>query len=154
MSAILVVDDESAMREFYRRLLVPEGHLILTAQTAEKALELLALDPEIPLVIADLQMPGHGGDWLIERIRERFPSVAVILATANQSVPGTVTLQPSVVNYIVKPISREQLIAAVNSGLAWRERSEAPQTVGDDGPIEQFLDSKLNRNRGDGDKRG
>ena len=153
MSAILVVDDESAMRGLYARLLLAEGHFTLEARTADEALDVLERVNDVPVVIADLQMPGHGGDWLIERIRERFPRVAVILATANQSVPGSVTLQASVVNYIVKPISREQLIAAVENGLRWSEQSgPAPDKGGD--PIEDFLDSKLNRGHGDGGKRG
>ena len=152
MSAILVVDDESAMRGLYARMLLAEGHFPLEARTADEALDVLARIEDVPVVIADLQMPGHGGDWLIERIRERFPHVAVILATANQSVSGNVTLQPSVVNYIVKPISRDQLLAAVNNGLTWREQSSAKQTGGND-PIEDFLDSKLNRGQGDGGNR-
>ena len=152
MSAILIVDDEAAMRALYGRMLLTEGHMPLEARTAVEALDVLTRDHDIPVVIADLHMPGHGGDWLIEQIRERFPRVAVILATANQSVPGSVTLQPSVVNYIVKPISRDQLISAVTSALQWREQSQ-PQAGTDGDPIEAFLDSKLNRNHGDGGRR-
>ena len=149
MSAILVVDDESAMRDLYGRFLLADGYLPLEARTAAEALDVLARGDDIPIVIADLQMPGEGGEWLIERIRERFPTVAVILATANPNVPGSVTLQPSVVNYIVKPISREQLSAAVKTALATRERP-TPDAAGGDDPIEAFLDTKLNRNHGNG----
>jgi len=153
MSAILVVDDESAMRGLYARLLLAEGHFPLEARTAEEALDVLGRVNDVPVVIVDLQMPGRGGDWLIQQIRERFPRVAVILATANPSVPGSVTLQPSVVNYIVKPISRDQLLAAVDNGLSWREQSASRPGGGGD-PIEEFLDSKLNRGHGDGGNRG
>ena len=149
MSAILVVDDESAMRELYGRFLLADGYLPLEARTAAEALDVLARGDDIPVVIADLRMPGDGGEWLIERIRERFPSVAVILATANANVPGSVTLQPSVVNYIVKPMSREHLSSAVKAALATRERSR-PDASGDHDPIEAFLDTKLNRNHGNG----
>lgn len=152
MSAILVVDDESAMRDLYGRLLLAEGYLPLEARTADEALDVLSRDYDIPVVIADLQMPGHGGEWLIERIRERFPRVAVILATANESVPGSITLQPSVVSYIVKPISRDQLIAAVKNALALREQPQ-PAASGAADPVEAFLDSKLNRNHGNGGRR-
>ena len=147
MSAILVVDDESAMRDLYGRFLLADGYLPLEARTAIEALDVLEREEDIPVVIADLQMPGHGGEWLIEQSRKRFPNVVVILATANQSVPGSVTLQPSVVKYIVKPISREQLSAAVKSALSARDHSTSRDAGGDD-PIEAFLDTKLNRNRG------
>ena len=152
MSAILVVDDESAMRALYGRMLLAEGYLPLEATTADEALEILARHQDIPVVIADLQMPGHGGEWLIDRIREQFPHVAVILATANQSVPGTVTLQPSVANYIVKPVSGAQLLAALKNALRWREQSKT-QASDESDPIEAFLDTKLNRNHGNGGRR-
>jgi DNA-binding NtrC family response regulator len=154
MPAILVVDDESAMRVLYGRLLLAEGHFPLEARTAEEALEMLSRHDNIAVVIADLQMPGHGGDWLIERIRERFPNVAVILSTANQSVPGSVTLQPSVVNYIVKPVSAKRLIEAVNNGLSGWDQAQAPPSTSAADPIEEFLDSKLNRVHGIDRKRG
>lgn len=152
MSSILVVDDEAAMRELYRRLLFAEGYLTLDARTAEEGLDLLALTPDIFVVVADLSMPGHGGEWLVDQLRQRFPNVAVILATANENVPGTLTLQPAVVQYIVKPIKPERLLRAVATALAWHEkRTNPPQgQSGKDDSIEAFLDRKLNRGGGDG----
>jgi FixJ family two-component response regulator len=95
-------------------------------------------------------MPGHGGAWLVDQLCQRFPDVAVILATADAQVPGAVSLQRSVVNYIVKPVSRERLLAAVTKALAWRERQAGaqPGRAGDGDSIEAFLDKKLTR--GDG----
>jgi two-component system chemotaxis response regulator CheY len=154
MSIILVVDDESAMRALYARALVESGHLTIEARTAEEGLDRLAGAPDIHVVVADLDMPGHGGAWLVEQMRGRFPNVAVILATANESVPGTLTLQAAVVSYLVKPISGDRLRDAVAEALAWHDRQSssplgATQTAGD--PIEAWLDKKLTRPHGDGD---
>jgi DNA-binding NtrC family response regulator len=155
MSTILVVDDESAMRELYARALVASGYLTVESRTAEEALDFLSLSPDIDVVVADLDMPGHGGAWLVEQMRGRFPNVAVILATANETVPGTLSLQAAVVSYLVKPISPDRLRAAVNDGLAWHDRQLSTPGAGAAGvdPIEGWLDKKLTRGNGDDDKR-
>ena len=152
MSTILVVDDEAAMRELYTRALAGT-YQTSTARTAEEALDRLVQSSDIHVVVADLEMPGRGGSWLVERMRERFPSVAVILATANQSVPGTLSLQAAVVCYLVKPISGDQLRAAVSDALTWHERQASPSAAatGAGDPIETWLDRKLTRPHGDDD---
>jgi two-component system response regulator FlrC len=154
MSSILLVDDEAAMREFYRRALVAGGYFPIEARTAEEALDYLSMSPDdIPIVIADLTMPGRGGEWLVEQMRSRFPHVAVILATANDTVPGTVSLQPAVVNYLVKPISANALLAAVDAARGADPAGAVgpPSTADGADPVDKWLDSKLTRARGDGD---
>jgi len=148
MSSILVVDDEAAMREFYRRALTAGGYRPLDVRTAEEALDYLTLTPDIQLVVADLTMPGHGGAWLIEQMRQRFPNVAVILATADERVPGTLSLQPSVVGYLVKPISAESLLRAVGDALTARA-APSPNQDGAADPIDAWLNRKLTHRHGD-----
>jgi DNA-binding NtrC family response regulator len=122
MPTILVVDDEPGMREALTRLLIARGHPALSARTAEEALDLVALMPDIHVVVADIEMPGNGGGWLVEQLAERFPQVAVVLATVDSAVPGTISLKPSVVSYLVKPITGEQLADAVVKGLIRHEQ--------------------------------
>lgn len=116
-AAVLVVDDEQGLRELLKRWLAVEQYVALEAQNAEEALDVLVKSPEIRLVIADLQMPGKGGAWLVDQMRQRFPTTAVVLATADDQVPGTLSLQPSVVGYLVKPLNREEVIRLVAAGV-------------------------------------
>jgi len=153
VSSILVVDDEAAMREFYRRALAAGGYLPLDVRTAEEALDFLTMTPEIQVVVVDLTMPGKGGAWLIEQMRQRFPSVAVILATADERVSGTLSLLPSIVNYLVKPISAEQLLNAVRDALENKTESATSATSSGTDPIESWLDRKLTHRQGNGDDR-
>jgi DNA-binding NtrC family response regulator len=148
VSSILVVDDEAAMREFYRRALAAGGYLPLDVRTAEEALDHLSMTPEIQVAVVDLSMPGKGGAWLIEQMRQRFPSVAVILATADEQVSGTLSLLPSIVNYLVKPISAEQLLNAVRDALEASTASATPATSSGADPIESWLDRKLTHRQG------
>lgn len=115
--AVLVVDDEPGLRELLTRWLSGAKYVALKAPSAEEALNVLAKSPEVKVVIADLQMPGHGGAWLVDQMRERFPSIAVVLASADDHVPGTLSLQPSVASYLVKPLGRDALLRAVRKGV-------------------------------------
>lgn len=153
MSSVLVVDDEQGMRELLKRWLLAKGHSPLEANSAEEALDVLDETPDIGVVVADVQMPGQGGAWLVAEMQKRFPDVAVILATADSSVPGTVSLQPAVTGYIVKPVTSEKLSAHVTSALAWHAaRRAVPKATGRSGdPVNTWLDQKLNRGHGDGD---
>ena len=150
MSSILVVDDEAAMREFYRRALAAAGYRPLDVRTAEEALDYLAMTPDIQLALVDLNMPGHGGAWLIDQMRQRFPNVAVILATADERVSGAVSLQPSVSGYLVKPISAERLLNAVRDALGTKSPPGTDASSPTTDPIEKFLDRKLTHRHGDG----
>jgi CheY-like chemotaxis protein len=131
MPTILVVDDESGTREALTRLLVARGHRALSACAAEEALDLVTLIPDIHLVVADMQMPGNGGRWLIEQLAARFPRVAIVVATADNAVPGAISLKTPVVSYVRKPFTVEQLSDAVVKGLdqtsANRTRGGAPR---------------------------
>lgn len=151
MSSILVVDDEAAMREFYRRALAAGEHFSIGARTAEEALDFLALTPDIQLVVVDLNMPGHGGQWLIEQMRQRFPDVAVILATADENVAGTLSLQPTIVSYLVKPIAAARLLSAVGQALGSPAPPALSSTVPDAAadPYEAWLNRKLTHRHGD-----
>ena len=140
------------MREVYSRVLTAGGHLTIAARTAEEALDVLASGTDIGVVIADLDMPGQGGAWLVEQMRERFPEVAVVLATANEAVPGTLSLQSGVVSYLTKPISGDHLRGAVTEALAWHQGRAALRgaTAAAGDPIEKWLDKKLTRGHDDG----
>lgn len=147
LASILVVDDEAGMRELLKRYLLAQQRMVLEARTAEAALDLMALAPDIHVVVADLEMPGHGGAWLVEQLQQRFPDVAVILSTADDAVPGTLSLQPSIVKYLVKPVRSEDLLDAVEAGLALHERlakASSAKRAGAD-PIESWIDQKLTR---------
>lgn len=115
--AVLIVDDEPGLRELLARWLSGANYVALKAPSAEEALSVLAQSPEVKVVIADLQMPGHGGAWLVDQMRDRFPSIAVVLATADPHVPGTLSVQPSVSGYLVKPLVRDALLGAVRKGV-------------------------------------
>jgi DNA-binding NtrC family response regulator len=116
--SVLIVDDEIGVRELLLRWLAPLDCHLEQAADAESAVELLTR-LQIAAVLCDLSLPGRSGEWLVGQIRERFPTVAMILATSNDSVPIRVTAQRGIVGYLVKPFNRVDLLNAVTDALAW-----------------------------------
>ena len=149
-AAVLIVDDEPGMRELLKRWLAGENYDALEARNAEEALEVLAQTPDIKVVIADVQMPGKGGAWLVDQIQQRFPTSTVILATADDQVPGTISLQNSVVGYLLKPLSQERVRRYVRKGVQRSlEFAEKARLRSATDPIESFLDRKLTGRKDD-----
>jgi two-component system C4-dicarboxylate transport response regulator DctD len=116
--SVLIVDDDAAIRDLLRRWLEQLDYEVFEADGASAALLMLRRHP-IGVVLCDYSMPGHRGDWLIGEIRTAFPAVAVILATAEDSLPPRISLQRNVVGYLVKPFSRASLLSAVHDALLW-----------------------------------
>jgi DNA-binding NtrC family response regulator len=149
-ATVLVVDDEVGMRELLKRWLGGEKYDALEARNAEEALEVLAQTPDVKVVIADLEMPGKGGAWLVDEMGRRFPSTAVVLATADSQVPGALSLQRSVVGYLVKPLTRDDLRRYVRKGVQQSlEFAEKARVRSVTDPIETFLDRKLTGGKDD-----
>lgn len=124
MSVVLIVDDDARIREVLARWLGPAGHVTREAGDAENALAEVGKHPP-DVVLCDIRMPEKDGLWLVDRLCERHPTVAIVLATAIDSVSPAVSLRPSVVEYIVKPFVRENVLAAVEHASAWREAAVA-----------------------------
>ncbi len=108
------------MRDVLARWLEAEGFTIHQAGDAEAALEVVGRAP-IAVMTIDKTMPGHDGLWLIEQIQQRHPTVAMLLATGDDSVPERVMLSRGVQGYLVKPLKRELLVSAVHDALVWHK---------------------------------
>jgi CheY-like chemotaxis protein len=120
MAAVLVVDDDPSARELLSEILTRHAYVVFEAADADTALQQLGAH-SIAVALIDRYMPERDGLWLIDRIRERFPAVAMILATGDDAIPPRFTLQPGVVGYLVKPIAPEVLIQAVRDAITWHE---------------------------------
>ena len=142
MSSVLIVDDESGIREILRRWLATEGYDIREAPDAETALDAMA-EAAADVVMCDVEMPGQGGLWLATQIGQRFPTTAIVLATAVDSVPAMTSLKPSIVEYLVKPFEQHLVMRAVSRGVEWHgvALARAPKSSTDADRVTHWLES-------------
>ena len=108
--SVLIVEDDSALREALVDTLSAAGLHAIPAEDACKALECLQ-SAEIALVISDIQMPGPNGYELLSMIRRQRPDLPVVLMTAYGTVAQAVAaMRQGATDYIVKPFDAQALI--------------------------------------------
>ncbi|HKF42387.1 MAG TPA: HD domain-containing phosphohydrolase [Thermoanaerobaculia bacterium] len=115
---VLVVDDDEQIRGLIVRLLLPMGHRILQAGSAEEAHEMLEAGPD--LVLLDMQLPGKSGHELLAEIRSnpRTRLVPVIMITGAATHERKLkAIEAGVTDFLAKPFSPEELAARARALL-------------------------------------
>lgn len=116
---ILVVDDESVLREVLHNFLAPEGYETTLAASGPQALELLSTQT-FDLVLLDVMMPRMSGFEVCTRIRQDKPAddLPVIFLTAKNQVSDLVrAFGDGASDYLTKPIARQELLSRVRTHL-------------------------------------
>jgi putative nucleotidyltransferase with HDIG domain len=124
---ILIVDDDSSVRDVISVLLTEEGYAVTAVSSAQAAIDAAQLS-EYSLVISDVRMPGKDGFWLLERMRELHPDTAVIMLTAFGDTEAAVEcLRNGAADYLLKPPKVTELIRAIERALGRRRLELARQ---------------------------
>jgi two-component system, cell cycle sensor histidine kinase and response regulator CckA len=117
---VLVVEDEAPVRQALAHLLGDLNYRVLTAASAEQALEMHeAHEPEVALVLTDLVMPGMGGLRLVSELRERGVPVPVVMMSGYvaESARGSID---GVSAWVQKPVRVRRLASVIHDALASR----------------------------------
>ncbi len=109
-ATVLVVDDERETADLYTAFLAEE-YTVRTAYSGSEALELV--DEAVDVVLLDRKMAGIGGDEVLRTIRERAIDCRVVMVTA--IYPDLAVLDLPFDDYLVKPVSREEIRAVVSA---------------------------------------
>jgi DNA-binding NtrC family response regulator len=114
---ILIIDDEAAIRESLETLLGLEGYTVELAVNGEQGLERIE-ENYYDLVLLDLALPGKSGLEILPLIRERRPSLPVIMITAYGKVANVVdAIRSGAQNFVQKPWDNEKLLADIRSAI-------------------------------------
>jgi DNA-binding response OmpR family regulator len=128
-SRILICEDEERIARFVAGALAAEGLDVDVAADGETALTLAASAPP-DLVVLDLRLPGIGGLEVLARLRQRDPDLVVVVLSALGDVATKVAaLASGASDYVVKPVSIDELIERVRVHLRLRGAGERPSVV-------------------------
>lgn len=108
---ILIVEDDNDINQMLKELLTQHHYVVRQAFSGTEAL--MHIEREQPeAVILDLMLPGMNGEELLKRIKEKYPNVAVLIASAKEEVTTKVSLlRAGADDYIIKPFDTEELLA-------------------------------------------
>jgi signal transduction histidine kinase len=115
---ILIIDDETGIRQGCRRVLGAEGFEVLLAETAEQGLELLAANPDVALTLVDLKMPGMGGLGYLSHATDLAPEMASVVITAYATIETAVeATKRGAYDFMVKPFTPDDLLRITRKAL-------------------------------------
>src|ERR1700691_5716926 len=115
---ILVVDDEETIREIVSSMLGGAHFQTRQAACGIEALSILESGDEFDLVLSDLMMAEMDGIALVERAKERYPDMPIVMVTAVHDISVALqALRNGAYDYLLKPFEREQLLATVRRAL-------------------------------------
>jgi putative nucleotidyltransferase with HDIG domain len=118
---ILVVDDEEPIREIISSMLSAAGYKTRQASSGMEALAILNSTGEFELMLSDLMMAELDGIALLERSKEKYPDMPVIMVTAVHDISvALAAIRNGAYDYLLKPFEREQLLAMVRRALEHR----------------------------------
>jgi len=116
--SVLIVEDEDAVRTLVARVLTKQGYRVIQAKDGAEALERLAADPDIDLLLTDIVMPRLNGRELARRLRLSNPDLRVLLMsgyTDEETVRGREV--PAGTAFLAKPFTPDALLARVREVL-------------------------------------
>jgi len=118
METVLIVDDEKNYLVVLGAFLSGEGYETLTADSAQRALEIVETT-DLDLVLTDMKMPTMDGIELLKRIKQKVPDMPVVMMTAYGTVEKAVeAMQLGAFNFILKPFQNETLKQVIHKAIS------------------------------------
>ena len=121
---LLCIDDDAETLRQRALLLESSGYSVLSRQSGQAALDLLAGGTPVDLVLLDYVMPGMSGNELAHKLREKYPDLPLVAVSASESLPKEFL---KVVDASVKKGQDPRvLLSTISDVLAGKEGFEHP----------------------------
>ncbi len=128
---LLVVEDDTNVRNFCARLLRFKGYIVETAMNGCVAVELLHKD-RYDLVLTDLQMPEMGGIELLQHLLEAYPDTDKVVFTGHGEVEtARQALKLGAFDYLTKPVDADDLERTIRQCLELRQIRQEKEQLSD-----------------------
>jgi len=145
---VLLVDDDTRLREIVSMALEGEGYRVRGAGSAEEAVAVLERD-DPDLMILDVMLPGKDGFELCRDIRTRSPLPILMLTAKTDTVDVVVGLESGADDYVTKPFVTKELVARIRALLRRSREGAEPKRRLSAGPLEIVPDAATVTKRGE-----
>jgi RNA polymerase sigma factor (sigma-70 family) len=117
-----IVDDDTSFRLAIERRLKKAGYEVATYQSAQHLLDRLPSELELGCILLDVRMPELSGPELQDRLNELGSTLPIVFLTGHTDFPTTVrTIKAGAEDFLTKPVSSEDLLAAVERAVTRHE---------------------------------
>lgn len=142
MRKVLVVEDDSSVRETVATLLEVEGYEVDSVATTSEALQLLA-QRSYPIIISDIYLDERSGLDILRAARRRDPNCAVILMTGRATMETVMeATEGGAFDYLAKPFDLDQLLSVVRRAeQMWKEAEQERATSEEEWPETEMIGS-------------
>jgi two-component system cell cycle sensor histidine kinase/response regulator CckA len=114
---ILLVEDEATVRAVAERALTRHGYIVLSAENGEAALEILAREPQIDLMVSDVVMPTMDGPTTAREARKSHPDLPILFISGYAEEQLRQSIDLDRVHFLAKPFSVQKLAEAARDAL-------------------------------------
>src|SRR6266567_5829349 len=125
MRPVWIIDDDRSIRWVFEKALTREGIPFRTFSGATEAMEALAAAGAPQVLVSDVRMPGTSGLELLQKLKERFPDLPVIIMTAYSDLESAVAaFQGGAFEYLPKPFDVDQAVELIRRALGESVRED------------------------------
>ncbi|HTT37076.1 MAG TPA: nitrogen regulation protein NR(I) [Burkholderiales bacterium] len=134
MKPVWIIDDDRSIRWVFEKTLMREDISFKLFSSAQEALN--ALNSSVPqVVVSDIRMPGGSGLDLLQRVRERYPNLPVIIMTAYSDLESAIAaFQGGAFEYLPKPFDVDHAVDLIRRAMEESLRQDEVSEVAETGP--------------------
>jgi DNA-binding response OmpR family regulator len=121
---ILVVDDQSSVRQLLQDYLTEQGFTVVTATDGQNAIY-TARHEQPDLILLDIMMPRMDGYDFLRQYRQERQTPVIIITAREEETDAVVGLELGADDYVIKPFRMRELVARIHAVL--RRKEDAPE---------------------------
>ena len=140
---ILVVDDDTSIRHSLQGLLTDEGYTVIEAASGEDALALIqTATPDV--VLLDIWMPGLDGLQTLERIKQSYQDLPVVMISGHATIATAVqATRMGASDFIEKPVDLDAVLLVIKKALGKEKNVQQLRTNQDAALAQEPIDAEL-----------
>ena len=128
MSTFLIVDDDPSIRLLLKQMVHNTDHQVIATSDGVRALHALEDNPDVSVIITDMQMPNMMGDELVKKVREnpKTQNMPIIMVSGFVKAHEVKDLMKMGVDrFVPKPIDKHQMLIYINDMFELSEQRAA-----------------------------